>query len=341
MKQIIIILLTFVCLKGLARENSEVNPGWLWEISGNGLAKKSYLFGTCHGEGHNFTDEEIYNSISGLKEAMSEVQAVFLEHTADAKEQAEAKAEDIEKYKALMKKIYNPGPEYMMPEGVFYKPLFDSVSHFNEFNKFMTYKMKDPEYWKKTPGYWCIRMVMYLFAIPRMNVRTVDSALREACLNSGKELGSLESYEFAANKLWSQYMDVTSIDTMSMKEQVKLAYRFMQICNNDSLFKESGLHKVYLMNDTVRFARYMEEGREDVEKKVADSTSMKALEEQKEYEQLHLLGERNEAWIPVIEKNIASRPCMIAAGCRHLMGSNSLIAMLRKKGYTITPVIER
>ena len=339
MKQIII-LLTFVCLKGLAQANSEVNPGWLWEISGNGLAKKSYLFGTCHGEGHNFTDEEIY-SIYGLREAMDEVHAVFLEHTADSKLQPETKKEDLEKFRVLLDKINHPGPEFMMPKGVFYKPLFDSVSHFNEFNKFMTYKMKDPEYWKKTPGYWCIRMSMYLFDMPRKNVRSVDSALREACLNSGKELGSLEPYEFAANKLWSQRMDVTSIDTMSMKEQVKLAYQFMQICDNDSLFKESGLHKVYLVNDTVRFARYMEEQHEDIEKKVADSTFLKALKEKEEYEQLHLLSERNEAWMPVIEKNIASRHCMIAVGCRHLMGSNSLIAILRKKGYTVTPVIER
>ena len=37
-------------------DSTGCNPGWLWEISGNGLLQKSYLFGTCHGEGHNFTD---------------------------------------------------------------------------------------------------------------------------------------------------------------------------------------------------------------------------------------------------------------------------------------------
>ena len=41
------------------------NPGWLWEISGNGLTQKSYLFGTCHGDGHNFTKEEVL-SFPGL-----------------------------------------------------------------------------------------------------------------------------------------------------------------------------------------------------------------------------------------------------------------------------------
>ena len=42
------------------------NPGWLWEISGNGLQQKSYLFGTCHGEGHNFTREELLGVTSIL-----------------------------------------------------------------------------------------------------------------------------------------------------------------------------------------------------------------------------------------------------------------------------------
>ena len=34
----------------------------------------------------------------------------------------------------------------------------------------------------------------------------------------------------------------------------------------------------------------------------------------------------------------ALRSCMIAVGCRHLLGSESLIALLRRKGYTVEPV---
>lgn len=47
--------------------------------------------------------------------------------------------------------------------------------------------------------------------------------------------------------------------------------------------------------------------------------------------------DRNVKWIPVIRENIAERPSMIAVGCRHLMGSESLIAMLRREGYTVEP----
>lgn len=48
--------------------------------------------------------------------------------------------------------------------------------------------------------------------------------------------------------------------------------------------------------------------------------------------------DRNVAWIPLIEEKIAARPTMIAVGCRHLLGSQSLIAMLRRKGYTVEPI---
>ena len=46
----------------------------------------------------------------------------------------------------------------------------------------------------------------------------------------------------------------------------------------------------------------------------------------------------NKAWLPVIEQNIAQRPCMIAIGCSHLLGSEGLIVLLRREGYTVEPV---
>ena len=39
-----------------------------------------------------------------------------------------------------------------------------------------------------------------------------------------------------------------------------------------------------------------------------------------------------------IKEDITQRPFMIAVGCRHLLGSNSLIALLRREGYTVEPV---
>lgn len=46
----------------------------------------------------------------------------------------------------------------------------------------------------------------------------------------------------------------------------------------------------------------------------------------------------NNAWFPVIEQNIAKGACMVAVGARHLLGDDSIINLLRRKGYTVEAV---
>ena len=50
--------------------------GMLWEISGNGLSHKSYLFGTMHGGGHNFTQKEIFTAFPQLGEVLENVSCI-------------------------------------------------------------------------------------------------------------------------------------------------------------------------------------------------------------------------------------------------------------------------
>ncbi len=331
-RQIFGFLLAFVAASAAAQTAS--NPGWLWKISGNGLAQNSYLFGTCHGDGISFTDEEIY-SITGLSKALDEAQTVFFEVDAKTDEQNGSK----EELKKLYGLIYNPGPEYMMPEGVFYKPLFDSVSHFNEVNKFMSYKMKDMEYWKKTPGYWCIRLSMYAFTKVRM-CRSVDIAMYEEAVKRGKEKGGLETTSSVMGKLMPMFSDTESIDTLSMKEQAKIIYKLVRWMDNDSLYQFPKLHEAYLENDTCKFYQFLGEFEEELTKMNIEDLG-NGMQDKKDYQNEHLLRERNEAWVPVIKENIAKRPCLIAVGCRHLLSGDGLIAMLRREGYTIEPIVKR
>ncbi len=51
-----------------------------------------------------------------------------------------------------------------------------------------------------------------------------------------------------------------------------------------------------------------------------------------------LLDKRNKNWIPVIEKEIATMPSFIAVGAGHLAGKKGVIYLLRKQGYTVTPI---
>ena len=332
----ITILLAFVAF--IAKAQTASNPGWLWKISGNGLAQNSYLLGTCHGDGISFTDEEIY-SIHGLSEALDEAQTVIFESDSNVDAKTDEQNGSNEELKQLYRRIINPGPEYMMPEGVFYKPLFDSVAHFNEVNKFMSYKMKDVEYWKKTPGYWCIRLSMYAFTKVRM-CRSVDLALHEEVVKRGKETGGLETTSSVMGMIMSMYTDTKYIDTLSMKEQAKIIYKLVHRMNNDSLYQFPKLHEVYLENDTCKFDQFIGEFEEELTK-WSEEIYGNGMTDKKDYQSEHLLRERNEAWIPVIKENIAKRPCLIAVGCRHLLSGDGLIAMLRREGYRVVPVMER
>jgi uncharacterized protein len=50
------------------------------------------------------------------------------------------------------------------------------------------------------------------------------------------------------------------------------------------------------------------------------------------------LKNRNENWIPKIETMAATKSSLFAVGAAHLVGDYGLITLLRKKGYTVTPV---
>lgn len=331
-RNFILILLSFVSLMCQAQEDAKKNPGWVWEISGKGLAQKSYLFGTCHGDGHSFTRAEIF-SIGGLDKAMGNVGTVLFE--TDMNPQVLSK-EDKNEVMKLMKWIRNPGPEYMMPEGVYYKPLFDSIAHFNEVNRFLTFEMKDVEYWKKTPGYWCARLQLYLFGKTRSNIVTVDSYMYQEARRRGYETGGLETGTDVMGKLMPLIQNTTAIDTMSMKKQVNTIYDLIQYLKNDSVYSTQEFTDAYLANDTCIF-------QENIKANVEQKDVPEALgysSEKSEYVNNQLLNERNQAWMPVILENIRKKPCMIAVGCRHLLDYYGLIAMLRKEGYTVEPIIE-
>lgn len=51
------------------------------------------------------------------------------------------------------------------------------------------------------------------------------------------------------------------------------------------------------------------------------------------------LDDRNKKWISRIEEKIQKQSVFFAVGAGHLWGPNGLIALLRKKGYTVEPVL--
>ena len=300
------------------------NPGWLWEVSGNGLTQKSYLFGTCHGDGHSFTREEVFG-ITGLENAFNNVETVLFEMEMDPNklDSAEIKAAK-ESNDKLKRWIKNPGPKYMMPEGVYYKPLFDSIDHFNEVDKFLA--KKDMEYWKKTPGYWFSVLKIVIFTATRM-AKTVEAVMLEETAKRGYKTGGLEGANDISGSLDSLFKKNAFLDKLSMKEQADTLYGTIKVMLNGEMMRFLGeFTKAYLSNDTCKMHSHIE---------AMDSMAQVSDEEKSD---TLLLRHRNMAWLPAIKKNMAAQPTMIAVGCRHLLSGDGLIAILRREGYTVEPV---
>ena len=290
-------------------------PGWLWTISGNGLAKQSYLFGTCHGDGHRFTREEVF-SFTGLEEAFAKVEAVLFEGGMNT----EGVKADTAEARKMMADFANPA-NWVMP-GISYKQLFDSVEHFNELHQYLTIKQKDSKYYQKNPSFWQFKLSLDYMRRSANAVR-VDDVVKQETLQRGLEAGYVEK---ASEKRRMSILNIFVSDTTSLKEQAERLYQRIhalnQIDDNDSVDIDI-IAKTYLENDTTLIESLFK----NVDKQYGKKQSKELLED------------RSVAWIPVIKENIAKRPCMIAVGCRHLLGYYGLIAMLRREGYTVEAVI--
>jgi hypothetical protein len=262
-----------------------------------------------------------------LENALGNVEKVLFEGGLDTDTTANAESikSEIEK---MVKWLKNPGPEWMMPEGTYYKPLYDTIAHFNEVNKFLYYKMKDPEYWKKNPGYWFSRLYFYDSYRSRKDEVSIDKLLKQEVEKRVIRVGFVEKSAEVSGSLFDMMTDMAGIDTIPMKRQANMLYHYIHdVLNNDSLLSiRGGISKAYIENDTCKFGGYMR------------SIGQVAGAESDKDANHRILHDRNMLWIPVIEQNITQRPCMIAVGCRHLLGSESLIALLRRKGYTVEPV---
>lgn len=57
-----------------------------------------------------------------------------------------------------------------------------------------------------------------------------------------------------------------------------------------------------------------------------------------EFDEYSLIAIRNNKWLPNIEESINKESCFFVIGASHLDGKLGLIELLRKKGFTVTPI---
>ncbi len=141
-----------------------------------------------------------------------------------------------------------------------------------------------------------------------------------------EKIGKQKSFEMEFDKLAKKYKkpligletvmyQMETIDRISIKDQVQFMDDFSNMSEFDVLFK-----------------LYEKEDINGLYNLIAAETDM--LPEFNHW----FLEVRNANWIPVIEKQISKEATFIAVGAGHLGGTNGVLELLKKQGYSITGI---
>lgn len=293
--------------------------GMLWEISGNGLPHKSYLFGTMHGDGHNYKLEEIFTAFPQLREVLGNVSCIYLEQSKDFNDSAVVadcvasasvfvKADEANEYNAL-------------PLGESYQGLYDSREKFRLVDNFFSEKLRRSSYTQFKPAYWVERLRLNRMKGNAKAV-SVDDCLYHYALQKDIKVSGLETYEESARALVEATRDSAEY-LKSLKEQAADLYdaivQMEKIAQMEKVSASTSSYEMYLSGD--------------LEKLYSKNLSFIP----NEVYELKMGVERNNRWLRKIEDILKDRTCLIAVGAMHLPGDKGLIALLRAKGYNVQP----
>ena len=299
--------------------------GMLWEISGNGLSHKSYLFGTMHGDGHNYKLEEIFTAFPQLLEILGNVSCIYLEQSKDFNDSAVVadcvasasvfvKADEANEYNAL-------------PLGESYRGLYDSREKFRLVDNFFSEKLRRSSYTQFKPAYWVERLRLNRMKGSAKTV-SVDDCLYHYALQKNIKVSGLETYEESARALVEATRDSAEY-LKSLKDQAADLYdAIVQMEKVAQIEKIVQMEKVAA--STFSYEMYLSD---DLEKLYTKNLSFIPNEV---YEQ-KMGAERNNRWLRKIEDILKDRTCLIAVGAMHLPADKGLIALLRAKGYNVQP----
>ena len=293
--------------------------GMLWEISGNGLSHKSYLFGTMHGDGHNYKLEEIFTAFPQLHEVLGNVSCIYLEQSKDFNDSAVVA--DCVASASIFVKADEANDYNALPQGESYRGLYDSREKFRLVDNFFSEKLRRSSYTQFKPAYWVERLRLNRMKGSAKAV-SVDDCLYHYALQKNIKVSGLERALVEATRDSAEYLK-------SLKEQAADLYdAIVQMEKVAQMEKIAQMEKVAA--STSSYEMYLSG---DLEKLCTNNLSFIPNEV---YEQ-KMGAERNNRWLRKIEDILKDRTCLIAVGAMHLPGDKGLIALLRAKRYNVQP----
>ena len=270
------------------------NAQLLWKISGNGLEKPSYLFGT-----HHVAPIHICDSIAGFNEAFNSCKQLYGELELD---DIQAVSKEIAKYTllpqdSLLDKLYTP-EEYKLIDEVVKKNMGVSADQL---------KMLKPVTISTQ-----LSVIISMQAFNDFNpTLPLDAFLQKKAKEQGMSVKGFETSLFQAQILFGEPLpQQASALLKTIKHFDKMKPFIIEMCDV-----------------------YMKQNLDSIFKLMQDPELSFTLEEMN-----RLVNNRNHNWSQQLKDILLQQPTFIVVGGGHLPGSNGLIELLRKQGFTVTPV---
>ncbi len=269
------------------------NNTLLWKISGNGLQKPSFLFGTIH----MLCADDAKLSIN-MKKAISSCDEVYFEVDLD----------NMMEMLLVMNKMKMKGDTTLhdLLSDADYKKVkkyFETKGSMLPFSMLETYKPM------------LAASTLEQGSMPCENTAMMEQVIMEEAKQYDKKIKGLESMSYQASIL----------DSIPYKLQAEQLVSYIDKANKggdneeDAEMKE--MFEAYNNQDLVKLEKLLMQS--DVG--VSSFTDI-------------LLFHRNRNWVNKLRSLLPEKSLLIAVGAGHLPGEKGMINLLRKEGYTVTPV---
>lgn len=271
----------------------------LWKISGNGLARPSYILGT-----HHMAPASMIDEIPGIDVAIEGCDIVVGEIEKDSLMGQEAQMRMAQSMVApldsTLDKLFTP-EEYAIVEQVF-----------NKYFGSMGVKLSQMKSLKPNAISTQLQAMQAIRYFPNFDANNlIDIAVQERANQMGRPSAGFETLQEQIDLLFNTPLD----------EQAK---GLLEACKQDEEFLQQSvaLSEAYAAQDLDRIFTVMTESIEGEDEEALDA----------------LLYDRNRAWVPKLVEMMPERACLVCVGAGHLPGSQGVLQLLRDRGYTVEPM---
>jgi uncharacterized protein YbaP (TraB family) len=256
----------------------------LYKVSGNGLSKPSYVYGTIH-----MICEDEFFLMDELTTAMNQVKALYLE--IDISDSLAMSAAIMKMIDPTVSDLYDEMEDNFKDEISRY--LLEMGMNFETIRFFKPFMVS----------------MMLTQSLYSCEVKSYEVELMAMATEGGIPVKALETMEqqmaiFDSIPLEQQFQDLKEM-VMNMPEaaeELRAIVKFYTEMNLEGLMKMMDGHSLMQFDDFI-------------------------------------LTHRNQAWIPIMEKQMRKEPALFAVGAAHLLGDQGVITLLKERGFKVQPVL--